>query len=71
MNNKSKKIKKINKMSKEEKASFEEWWIEFENTDGIVNFCNDQLKYVAELAFQAGNSNVLNEIIDERKRFTP
>lgn len=42
-------------MSKEEKESFEEWWVEFENTDGIVDFCNDQLKYVAEKAFHAGN----------------
>lgn len=39
---------------------FEEWWIEFENTDGIVDFCNDQLKYVAEKAFHAGNLNHVN-----------
>ena len=47
--------REIIKMSKEEKDSFEEWWKKFENTDGIVNFCNDQLKYVAKIAFHAGN----------------
>lgn len=41
-------------MSKEEKDSFEEWWKKFENTDGIVNFCNDQIKYVARKAWFAG-----------------
>ena len=51
-------------MSKEEKDSFEEWWIEFKNTDGIVNFCNDQLKYVAEKAFYAGNNNSKHTELD-------
>lgn len=46
---------------------FEEWWIEFENTDGIVDFCNDQLKYVAEKAFHAdnldGKSKKINSVL--------
>jgi len=53
-------------MSKREEEMFEAWWIEFENTDGIVNFCNDQIKYVAKKAWYAGYSDkawkVLNEI---------
>jgi hypothetical protein len=42
-------------MSEEEEERFEAWWKEFENTEGIVDFCNDQLKYVAKIAFHAGN----------------
>jgi len=37
-----------------EEERFEEWWIEFENIDAIINFCNDQLKYVARKAWNAG-----------------
>jgi hypothetical protein len=40
-----------------EEERFEEWWKEFENTDDIVNFCDEHLKYVAELAFHAGILN--------------